>query len=266
MFQRSLRSRRTTLTLRRRPTPAVRRLVTVQLRQRRTANGGSDTSAQTFTINVTAVNDAPTFVKGADQAFIGTAPAQSIAGWASAISAGPADEAGQTLTFTTANDNIALFSAQPAVGATGTLTFTPIANVFGVANVTVTLTDSGGTANGGANTSVQTFKITIAKASTTTTLTTSSTPAPFGAPVTLSAKVTVVAPGVGVATGSVTFKDGGATLGTAALVGDTATLTTSALSIEKHTTTEIYAGGARISAARRARWRRSSPRRRPPRR
>ena len=33
-----------------------------------TANGGVDTSApQTFTITVTAVNDAPSFTKGADQ-------------------------------------------------------------------------------------------------------------------------------------------------------------------------------------------------------
>ena len=57
-----------------------------------TANGGVDTSAaQTFTITVTAVNDAPSFTKGADQTVIEDAGLQTVAGWATAISAGPAE-------------------------------------------------------------------------------------------------------------------------------------------------------------------------------
>ena len=42
------------------------------------------------------------------------AGAQTVPGSATAISAGPSDEAAQTLTFTVSNDNNALFSAQPA--------------------------------------------------------------------------------------------------------------------------------------------------------
>ena len=50
-----------------------------------TANGGVDTSAaQTFIINVTAVNDAPSFTKGADQTVLEDAGAQSVPAWATA--------------------------------------------------------------------------------------------------------------------------------------------------------------------------------------
>ena len=127
------------------------------------ANGGVNESAeQTFVITVNAVNDAPTFVKGADQTVLEDAGAQSVANWATAMSAGPADEAGQTLTFQTSNDNNALFSAQPTIASDGTLTYTAAPNAYGSATVTVTLKDNGGTANGGIDTSApQTFTITV---------------------------------------------------------------------------------------------------------
>src|SRR5262249_57288208 len=104
---------------------------------------------QTFVINVTAVNDAPSFTKGANQAAFENSGAQSVSGWATAISAGPPDEAGQALTFNVSNDNNALFSSQPAIDATGKLTYTSAADVFGTATGTVQLPDNGGTANGG---------------------------------------------------------------------------------------------------------------------
>ena len=128
-----------------------------------TANGGVDTSAaQTFTITVNAVNDAPSFTKGADQTVNEDAGAQSVSGWATAISAGPADESGQTVNFLVSNDNNGLFSAQPAVSSTGTLTYTPAANANGSATVSVQIHDNGGTANGGVDTSAaQTFTITV---------------------------------------------------------------------------------------------------------
>ncbi|HQF55965.1 MAG TPA: Ig-like domain-containing protein, partial [Fibrobacteria bacterium] len=128
-----------------------------------TANGGVDSSAaQTFTITVTSVNDAPSFTKGSNQTVLEDAGAQSIAGWATGISAGPADESGQTVSFTVTNDNNGLFSAQPAVAANGTLTFTAAANANGTATVTVVAHDDGGTSNGGVDSSVaQTFTITV---------------------------------------------------------------------------------------------------------
>ncbi|MEK6374817.1 MAG: Ig-like domain-containing protein [Acidobacteriota bacterium] len=127
-----------------------------------TANGGNDTSApQSSSITVTPVNDEPSFVKGADQTVNEDSGAQTVSGWATAISAGP-NESSQTLTFHTSNNNNALFSAQPSVSSNGTLTYTPAANANGSATVTVYLTDDGGTANGGDDTSPsQTFTITV---------------------------------------------------------------------------------------------------------
>src|SRR5205823_2322071 len=114
-----------------------------------TANGGDDASAaQTFTITVTAVNDAPSFTSGGDVTVLEDSGAYSQP-WATAISAGPANEASQSVTFTSTNDNNALFSAQPSVASDGTLTFTSLADANGTATVTVTAHDDGGTANGG---------------------------------------------------------------------------------------------------------------------
>ena len=127
-----------------------------------TTNGGSDMSAPvTFTITVNSSNDAPSFTSGGGVTVNEDSGAYSAA-WATAISAGPANESGQTLTFNASNDNTALFSVQPAIAANGTLSFTPAANAFGAAVVTVSLSDNGGTANGGVDTSPsQTFTITV---------------------------------------------------------------------------------------------------------
>jgi hypothetical protein len=131
-----------------------------------TANGGVDTSAtQTFTITITAVNDVPSFAGGTSAGALESAGPQTFANFHTAISAGPADESGQTLSFATtvgATTGSLTFSTPPAVSPTGTLTFTPTAGTFGTATVSSTLSDSGGTANGGVDTSAaQTFTITI---------------------------------------------------------------------------------------------------------
>jgi hypothetical protein len=123
-------------------------------------NGGTDDA--TATITIAAVNDSPSFLAGATVTSLEDAGAQSQAGWASAISAGPADESGQTVTFTVTNSNNALFSVQPAVSSSGTLTYTAAPNAYGSATITVVAQDNGGTANGGSNTSApQSSTITI---------------------------------------------------------------------------------------------------------
>lgn len=134
--------------------------VTVSLKDNGgTVNTGVDTSAdQTFQINVNAVNDAPTFTVGTNQTVQEDAAAQTVTEFISNISAGAADESGQTLIFTVTNDNNELFSAQPAISSNGTLTYAPAPNATGSATVTVTLKDNGD----GANTSVEkTFTITV---------------------------------------------------------------------------------------------------------
>jgi bacillopeptidase F len=128
----------------------------------RANDGQADSNVATVSITVNPVNDVPSFTAGPNQTIIQGAGAQSVPGWATAISTGPANEAGQTVTFLVSNNNSALFSTQPAVSPTGTLTYTPAASATGVATLTVRIRDNGGTANGGVNTSAaQTRTITI---------------------------------------------------------------------------------------------------------
>jgi LPXTG-site transpeptidase (sortase) family protein len=107
------------------------------------------------------VNDAPSFTPGGNV----NVPMNSgpySAPWASSISAGPANESGQTLSFMISNNNNGLFIAQPDLSLAGGLSFTPVAGVTGSAQVSVTLSDDGGTADGGVDTSpTETFTISV---------------------------------------------------------------------------------------------------------
>ena len=115
-----------------------------------TTNGGTDTTIRTFTLTVLPINDAP--VVGGDGAVTmpEDAGAQSAA-WAT-LSPGPTNEADQSLSVTTANDNAALFASQPSVSAAGVLSFRTAPNRSGSAQVTVTVHDDGGTTHGGTDT------------------------------------------------------------------------------------------------------------------
>jgi hypothetical protein len=147
------------------PAPNLSGSATISVRLRDsggTANGGVDrTGIETFTITVNPSNDRPAFTRGPNQVVTEDSGAQSVANWATEISPGPADEAGQVITTSTTNNNNALFSVQPAVSSTGTLTYTPAANAIGGAIVSVTFKDDGGTANGGQDTFTQLFSITV---------------------------------------------------------------------------------------------------------
>ncbi len=118
-------------------------------------HGGTDTANVNVTIN--AVNDSPSFTKGADQTINEDAAAQTVNGWATNISAGQG-ESGQTVDFIVTNDNNQLFSAQPAIAVNGTLTYKSAPNAFGGATVSVKLHDNGG---GDDTSATQTFKITV---------------------------------------------------------------------------------------------------------
>ncbi len=129
-------------------------LVTVSL-----SDGSLTSATQTFTINLTAVNDPPSFTKGDDQTVLEDAGPQSVTGWATNISTGPANENGQMLSFFIETTNDALFSVLPVINpATGMLTYTPALDAFGSATVTVTLLDNGGGTNSSPS---QTFDINV---------------------------------------------------------------------------------------------------------
>jgi hypothetical protein len=111
-------------------------------------DGGQSSAPAQVTIAVTAVNDAPTFrYAGASPLVVARNRAISLGGLFTDISAGPADEAGQQVGFTVSNSQPALFSVQPAVSASGTLTLR--AAKKGSATLRVIARDNGGTANGG---------------------------------------------------------------------------------------------------------------------
>ena len=117
----------------------------------------------TATLDVAAVNDAPSFVVGSDQNVNQNSGAQKVQSFIPKFSAGPANEAGQKLSFIVTTDNNALFSVQPAINSNGALTYTLAPKASGTAKVSVTLKDDGGMENGGQNTSeAQSFNINVA--------------------------------------------------------------------------------------------------------
>lgn len=134
-------------------------------------SGGQDLdpTPNTLTINVTPVNDAPSFTAGSDVTGMDTDGLLSILAWAKNITSGPANETDQgPLEFEVQNNNNALFEGaigQPRIdSATGNLTFDPAPNAHGTAVVTVELVDAEGTAAGGVDTSLtKTFNIRIDK-------------------------------------------------------------------------------------------------------
>jgi hypothetical protein len=141
------------------PVPNVSGSATVTV----TVDDGNSSFSREFTVRIQPVNDAPRFVKGGGQTVPFNSGTRRVEGWATAISPGPVDEAAQSLGFLVTHSNTALFSAPPALSADGTLTFTPAAGRSGRSVVTVRLTDNGGVASDGADTSEpQTFTVTVA--------------------------------------------------------------------------------------------------------
>src|SRR5205807_1422838 len=116
----------------------------------------------TFTVTVNAVNDAPTLDAIPNPAAINEdAGLQTVS--LSGISAGGGES--QTLTVSAVSNNTALIP-NPTVSytspnATGSLSYTPVANASGTATITVSVQDNGGTANGGIDTFTRTFTVTV---------------------------------------------------------------------------------------------------------
>ncbi|MCC7265347.1 MAG: tandem-95 repeat protein, partial [Candidatus Latescibacteria bacterium] len=126
------------------------------------SDGKDGLATGTVVVTVTSVNDPPSFAKGADQTVNEDAGPQGVAGWATRLSAGPANEGGQVLHFAVANDNPGLFVGLPAVSPDGTLSYATAPDANGVATLTVRVRDSGGTTGGGVDSSAaQTFVLTV---------------------------------------------------------------------------------------------------------
>jgi hypothetical protein len=107
-------------------------------------------------------NQAPTLDQPGDLTLLEDAGLQTIT--LSGLGTG-AGEAEQVLTITATSDNPVLIP-NPAVNysnpsASGSVSFTPLANANGMATITITVQDSGGTTGGGVDTLIRSFMVQI---------------------------------------------------------------------------------------------------------
>src|SRR3989449_947962 len=153
----------------------------------------------------------------------------------------------------------------PATGVpTGTVTFRDGATALGTvtlvngsASLNVTTLAVGSHSltaafNGNATFAASTSAVltqTVNAGNSSTSLTSSLNPSTAGQTVTLSSTVSAVAPATGVPTGTVTFRDGAATLVTVTLVNGSASLTISTLTAGSHPLTAVYNGNASFAAS-----------------
>ena len=116
--------------------------------------------SETFSMNVdvTAINDTPSFTTLGNQSVGYESGAHTVANFSSAAAEGGTDEAGQTFSYNVSNNNNSLFSTNPSIDATGELSYTVAAGQTGTATVTVSVTDNGGSSDTSAD---QSFTITV---------------------------------------------------------------------------------------------------------
>lgn len=119
-------------------------------------NDGINSTSTSFTLNITPVNDAPSFIHRGNIVLQENAGPQTFSDWAFNIDEGQFEN--QALDFTVHVMDESFFSVLPDISPEGTLTFT--ANGNGETTVTVFLSDNGGIENGGINKSnVQSFNV-----------------------------------------------------------------------------------------------------------
>ena len=123
---------------------------------------GGPSVTRSFDVNVTPVNDAPSFTKGQHQTVTEDSGPQSVPGWATGILKGPFEDQSVGFQVTTDDDELFATGGQPAIAPNGTLTYTPAPNTHGTAVVKARAVDDGGTANGGvAESALETFEFTM---------------------------------------------------------------------------------------------------------
>jgi hypothetical protein len=118
----------------------------------RVINDAGSSGPATVRITVRPINDSPRFTPGPDQNVSVAAGPQTVTGWATDITPGAPNESDQTVEFfVQVTSGADLFASAPTISPDGTLRYTPAA--AGTATVSVLLRDSGGTGNGGRDTS-----------------------------------------------------------------------------------------------------------------
>ena len=145
---------------------------------------------------------------------------------------------GGSVTF---SDGVNALGSASVSGGSASLTVA----TFAVGSHSITASYSGDASHGGGVSTALTQ--TVGKAATTTTVASSKNPQQVSQPITFMA--TVASQFGGAATGSIVFKSGNTTLGTVALSGNQASLTTSFSSAGTRSVTAQYAGDANHAAS-----------------
>lgn len=125
----------------------------------------TDAACDTATVDITVdpVNDPPVFTAGPDPSFpAGTSGLQSFPGWPQSVDLGPNEtQAIDSYGVTTVSDPDGILSGAATISNGGELSFT-LTGASGSAQLEATLTDDGGTPNGGDDTSAAVaFTITV---------------------------------------------------------------------------------------------------------
>jgi hypothetical protein len=152
---------------------------------------------------------------------------------------------GGSITAAAAGNSVSLGGATLAANTSCTFSV----NVTGSTNGAKNNVTQGVTSNEGGTGNTATASIAVNLTNTSTTLTSSLNPSAPGQAVAFTATVHAVS-GSLTPTGTVTFKDNGATIGTGTLgLGGTATFTTSALSTGSHNITAVFGGDTNFAGS-----------------
>lgn len=211
-----------------------------------TSSTVAGTATITATLDGTTMTNSTTveFLPGAATQLAVTAPANAATGTPFTVTVTALDANGNTATSYTGTVRFSVNDTNPtlppdtafAPSDDGVRVFTDAVSLNTVDNRTLTVTDI-------ANGSIGGVAIIAMKGSTSTVVTSSLSSADAGVSVTLTATVSTSALG-GTLSGNVVFKDGLATIGSGALSGGQASITTSSLGWGPHSMTAVYEGNA----------------------
>ena len=207
-------------------------------------NGVYNTSTSTATQTVTAAHTSLALSLASNPSPVG----QPITITASFTSTMPSGAPAPTGTFTLSNGSNQVSSIAASTLSNGKVTFT--INYLAPGSYTFTVNYSG---DSNYLATSQTIAQTVIKANTSVALTSSANPFPSGKPLTLTAFLTSNYPIAPMPGGTVTFYDGGTSIGTGTLHNsagqDEAYVTLSSLAVGANTITASYAGDTNYNSA-----------------
>lgn len=170
-----------------------------------------------------------------------SAPNPSVFGQGVTFTSTTISSVGAPVGTVTFKEGTKVWASSVPVDSSGHAAFSSKTFSVGSHTLTAVFTGDAGWASSSGNAAVQT----VNKAATTSLVTSSQNPSVHNQSVTFTITVTATAPGGGVPTGTVSFRDGAIIVATLTLNGTgQAALTTSSLAVGAHNITAVYAGSA----------------------